>query len=122
MNNKEKWCLLNSMKMTIEELQNYLIKESPFKIKGESVDLFYFDKNRYTINGGEKYRYTLSKADDNFIFSDGGLLPVFQNVKIEIQKCEVNSVLLNFDFQLLKNYSIRHKDAEDGYFILQPFT
>jgi hypothetical protein len=107
--------------MTIEELHNHLIQNSPFKFKGDSIDLFYFSKDNYSINGGERYKYTLSKVDNNFIFNDGGLIPLFQNVKIEIQEKEVYTVLLNLNVQSLKNYPERSKDAENGYLILQPF-
>lgn len=106
--------------MTIEQLQSYLIENSPFKFKGDGMDLFSFDKDWYSINDGAKYQYILLKEGENFIFKDGGLIPLFQNVKIEISVKEGLTVILNMDSRSLKNNSYRNKDAENGYLILHP--
>lgn len=105
--------------MTIEELHKYLIDNSPFKFKGDSKDLFSFQNDTYSIGKGNQVRYVLSKIGDNFTFNDGGLIPVFQNIKLKISDTE--SVILNFDQQRLKADSYRSKDAEDGFFIFEPF-
>ncbi|KAB1154391.1 hypothetical protein [Flavobacterium luteum] len=107
--------------MTIEQLYKFLTENSPFKFKGSSEDLYYFDAEYYSINEGEKYKFTLSKVSDSFIFNDGGLFPVFQNVIIETTG-ELNStVILNMNTNALKNDRFRHNDAEDGYLILIPY-
>ena len=105
--------------MTIEELYKYFTDKSPFKFKGESKNLFSFQNETYSIDNGKQVRYVLSKVGDNFIFNDGGLIPVFQNIKLKISDTE--SVILNLDKQQLNSESYRSKDAFDGFFILEPY-
>jgi hypothetical protein len=99
--------------MTIEELSKHFIDKSPFKFKGDSKNLFLFKNDTYSIDNGKQFRYVLSKVGDNFIFNDGGLIPLFQNIKLKISDTE--SVLLNLDEQRLKSESYRSKDAFDGF-------
>ncbi len=106
--------------MTTEELQNYLIKNSPFKFEGDSKELFYFSDDSFSIDKGEKINYKLSKTGDNFTFEVNSLIPVFQNIKIKVSDKDDTTVVLNFNSQKLKNDTFRNKDAVDGFFILKP--
>lgn len=106
--------------MTVKELKKYLIENSPFKFKGDGKELFSFYKDSYSIDNGKSVPYKLFKTGDNFIFEDCSLIPVFQNIKIEVSDKDETTVILNFNFERLKNDLFRNKDAESGYLILQP--
>jgi hypothetical protein len=107
--------------MTIEDLRKYLVDNSPFKFKGDAKELFTFFIDTFSIDNGQRVSYELSKTGDNFTFNDGGLIPVFQNIKIKQSDTDENTVIINYDPQRLKDDFYRNKDAEDGYFILEPF-
>lgn len=109
--------------MTVEDLKTYLIQYSPFKIKGESNDLYCFYENYYSINDKPHNNYILSKLQNNFFINNLDLFPFLINIKVLVRNSnEESQIIVNQDLQLLKNNSYRHKDAENGYLLLQPFA
>lgn len=109
--------------MTTKELKTYLSINSPFKIKGSSTDTYTFTEITMQINSNNPFAYTLIQNGEYFNLEDpGGIIPFFINTKLFIPASEDFPIIINYDEQRLKDDLYRDKDAESGFFILQPLV
>lgn len=109
--------------MTEIEFQKMLEKYSPFKIKGESQETYTFKGGALYVNGIKSGNYLLQKRqdqDNSFnIVEPGAIIPLWKNVKIDIGLDNEFPIIINYDEQALSQDSYRHKDAINGFFILE---
>jgi hypothetical protein len=105
--------------MTTNEFKNYLRQYSPFKVKGNENDMLTFKDESLFINDKFFENIVIEKTDWGFSISyTGGAIPFYANLKITIPENVNFPVIVNYDEQKLKNDRYRHKEAEDGFFIM----
>lgn len=105
--------------MTTTEFKNILIENSPFKIKGTDTELITFKEDSIFINDKYFENIIISKTEYGFsIQYSKGLMPFYENLKIEIPDNSNFPTLINYDEQKLKNDKFRNVIAEDGFLIL----
>lgn len=105
--------------MTVDELNDKLVKHSPFNIVGRGGN-YSFDGKDFIINGVIISGYKICHQDErHYRMKFDNTFYAMNNYKVIIEKDDGFPVVINYEKRLLEENKYRDKNAVNGFFVLQ---
>ena len=105
--------------MTVEELNDKLVKHSPFSVVGRNGS-YSFDGKDFIINGVVISGYKIcSREDRHYRIRFDNAFYTMHNYQVVVEQDAEFPVTINYEKRLLKENKYRDKNAVNGFFVLQ---